>query len=102
MSKIIFKKSKNIIDMHFGTKNLFEKQPQPRCQISLSSNKRAKEINKINKFDLNNKIKSYYYCYCCWNNKNYKLDLNNKIKNHKNFDKMAKKTNKKSKEEGPS
>jgi hypothetical protein len=27
--------------------------------------------------------------------------LNDKIKNHKNFDKIAKKTNKKSKEEGP-
>ena len=27
--------------------------------------------------------------------------MNDKIKNHKNFDKIAKKTNKKSKEEGP-
>jgi hypothetical protein len=27
--------------------------------------------------------------------------LNDKIKNHKNFDKIEKKTNKKSKEEGP-
>ena len=34
MSKIIFKKSKNIIDMHFGTKKLFEKQPQPHCQTN--------------------------------------------------------------------
>jgi hypothetical protein len=38
---------------------------------------------------LNNKIKSH------------KFNLNDKIKNHKNFDKIAKKTNKKSKEEGP-
>jgi hypothetical protein len=30
--------------------------------------------------------------------RNHKLDLNNKIKNYKNFDKKAKKTNKKSKE----
>jgi len=29
---------------------------------------------------------------------NHKLDLNDKIKNYKNFDKIAKKTNKKSKE----
>jgi hypothetical protein len=33
--------------------------------------------------------------------KNHKLDLKDKTKNHKIFDKMAKKTNKKSKEERP-
>jgi hypothetical protein len=51
---------------------------------------------------LKDKIKKYYYYYYYyWNNKNHKLDLKDKIKNHKNFDKKAKETNKKSKEKGP-
>ena len=31
MSKMILKKSKNIIDIHFNTKNYLKSKPQPHC-----------------------------------------------------------------------
>ena len=34
MSKMIFKKLKNIIDIHFDTKNYLKSKPQPHYQTS--------------------------------------------------------------------